>query len=52
MGYVGVIILERETERASSASDLLRERESKTDNAVLGSEWQGVRAQFQLECSV
>jgi len=47
MGYVGVIILERERERASSASGLLRERERaraiKTDNAVF--EWLGARAQ-------
>ena len=31
-------------EGTSGASDLLRERESKTDNAVFGSEWQGARA--------
>ena len=55
MGYVGVIILEREREGASGASGLLRERESKTDIAVF--EWLGARARpmlwgLELECSV
>ena len=63
MGYVGVIILEREREGMSGSGGLLRERErereSKPDSAVF--EWLGARArapaqpmlwEFQLECSV
>ena len=51
MGYVGVIILEREREGMSGLGGLLREREreSKPDSAVF--EWLGARARARARAA-